>query len=707
MKQWIQKLTGLVLGTFLAVSLSGKATANTPEDTTNELPDVPAVEIVEKSETAASEETPILISSAPAQDAVTDAVLGDDSEEEDFPAADTDDETDPLPVPIVREEQPGFDTTLTEIEDDAVVSGSGTGVPVSENGADVPAAPATVSQTDPIPPVTELIPSAGEGLSDGTADPAVETTPAPAADALPSSVSLNNTAPIRLLSDSPVLRSLEEETPEEPSQDPFFDQQGNLFTMKYFTDTDLVLDATGEEIEIIVEGINRIRGIISSIKKITIRGGGDLVFTDTSPVELSELNLDEVNVTFQGAGDIAAVNNTAGSSSLTLAGGSDIGSIDTEGVLTLYTGEYYMDYSDESVTAIRGSIAGGGELCLNSGVYAITASKDSDTEISYGYPLVYDLSGATGSASYGPLHIQPSQATTGLTTIPTEAYRVIEEELRGEMDSSSNKLGKTLSFDTGDSGSDEDAHIPVDDYSGTDGKIDLADIKSMIDTLRSEMEIFQPVSIVEILRKDDSDQLHSEFYQYFSYSDTDEDGTETPVYRNDLTKTVPADDVYLIRITFIFSKGAPWGGGTVSSTTTSFTGSGILGGAGAGSVRLSSAIGDLRVIVTEEVMGYRVHVYSGNREITDLGGRKVKASMSFSLPQGWNSGMTFAVFKNDDGSLTAFRAVYDPLTGTLTFDTDRTGDFVLVSLDYDGELFSAGFYAALSRLPEVQRFLKA
>ena len=72
MKQWIQKLTGLVLGTFLAVSLSGKATANTPEDTDADLPEAPAVEIVEEADNTTLEDIPVLDASSADDDTETE-----------------------------------------------------------------------------------------------------------------------------------------------------------------------------------------------------------------------------------------------------------------------------------------------------------------------------------------------------------------------------------------------------------------------------------------------------------------------------------------------------------------------------------------------------------------------------------------------------------------------------------------------------------
>ena len=61
----------------------------------------------------------------------------------------------------------------------------------------------------------------------------------------------------------------------------------------------------------------------------------------------------------------------------------------------------------------------------------------------------------------------------------------------------------------------------------------------------------------------------------------------------------------------------------------------------------------------------------------------------------------FAVFRDADGNLHAFRAQIDPEDGKLCFHTDLLGKFVIVAFDWgDGELTEA-FYKALESLPEI------
>ncbi len=83
------------------------------------------------------------------------------------------------------------------------------------------------------------------------------------------------------------------------------------------------------------------------------------------------------------------------------------------------------------------------------------------------------------------------------------------------------------------------------------------------------------------------------------------------------------------------------------------------------------------------------------REIPTLGGQTVRAQMRFVLPAEWKAEEIFVVFRLADGSLKAFRAVYDPIRGILSFETDILGEFILVDFAYDGEPFTEEFYAAL------------
>ena len=193
---------------------------------------------------------------------------------------------------------------------------------------------------------------------------------------------------------------------------------------------------------------------------------------------------------------------------------------------------------------------------------------------------------------------------------------------------------------------------------------------------------------------------------------------------------VPASEVERIYAYTEEFTGAGTGGSTSTSTDTAYTGSGILGGSGAGSVaggprRLAltgsrtdspdpdptpdpepaaQPADDLRVWAEESeqwVGCYILHIEKGGKALGRLAA-PVTARMEYTLPADMEGMPLFAVFRDVTGELTAFEARYDPATGTLRFASDVSGRFVVVAFDYDGELFSEAFYEALAALDAVK-----
>ena len=205
-------------------------------------------------------------------------------------------------------------------------------------------------------------------------------------------------------------------------------------------------------------------------------------------------------------------------------------------------------------------------------------------------------------------------------------------------------------------------------------------------------------------------------------------------------------NTYLIRLSSFETWAIPEPESTMAPANTSFTGSGILGGSGSAGSGLGSPItlrrmqkpasdpeshtpyepdpvapdpdppapdpdqevsspagarNDRRVIVSPSGKYYTVRVYLGIREIAEPG-QKMTARMKFTLPAGWNKSAVFAVFRDADNTLKAFRAEYDEENRTLTFDTDLTGTFALVCFPYAGDPCSPEFYSALAELFDIQ-----
>ena len=231
-----------------------------------------------------------------------------------------------------------------------------------------------------------------------------------------------------------------------------------------------------------------------------------------------------------------------------------------------------------------------------------------------------------------------------------------------------------------------------------------------------------PVITIEFQEMDGNGNLS---FRTVSYKDYELEDLDPEALQFEL------QNAYLVRIT-VSEKFWELPAGGFSSTSTAFTGSGILGGGGAGS--LSGGSGNLinfgssssdpdpepddpvtptpagdsagetslwRVVVTDISDYHRVTCYNGTQEVINPG-RKVTAKMNFVLPSGWDGQAIYAVFRNADGTLTAFKAQYTGSDGMLRFDTDLTGIFALVSFPFDGEPFSADFYAALEDLEIIR-----
>ena len=201
------------------------------------------------------------------------------------------------------------------------------------------------------------------------------------------------------------------------------------------------------------------------------------------------------------------------------------------------------------------------------------------------------------------------------------------------------------------------------------------------------------------------------------------------------SETVSAENVErILCYSELFSPNG-FGSTSITATSTDFTGTGILGGSGAGSVtggttRLAiagrrqpapdpipdpepdpkpdpdpdpaeeNAPAALRVVVTElpgkSAPAYRLSVFdSAGREVTDLGGAKVRARMRFTLPDGWKKDSIFAVFRLPGNGLKAVKASYDAENRLLVFYTDTVGEFTLVNFEYSGTLYLPDFYTAL------------
>ena len=97
---------------------------------------------------------------------------------------------------------------------------------------------------------------------------------------------------------------------------------------------------------------------------------------------------------------------------------------------------------------------------------------------------------------------------------------------------------------------------------------------------------------------------------------------------------------------------------------------------------------------------FELHIEIKGKEV-DRTASPVKVRMGYTRPRGAEAKPLYAVFKNADGTLTAFEATYDPVTGIITFHADMAGEFIIVAFDFEGESFTEEFYLALAKLDAV------
>ena len=139
------------------------------------------------------------------------------------------------------------------------------------------------------------------------------------------------------------------------------------------------------------------------------------------------------------------------------------------------------------------------------------------------------------------------------------------------------------------------------------------------------------------------------------------------------------------------------GGNDTTVNSTGSTGSSIIGGKYAGSYKTSNR--SLILEVTDRDTCYNLAAYLDRKQIFSLNS---KVTVRFDYPVPASESRFFVVFRNGDGSLTAFAARYDAVARQLVFSGDKLGDFVVICPDgFDGELSGEKFYAFLETIDSV------
>ena len=253
----------------------------------------------------------------------------------------------------------------------------------------------------------------------------------------------------------------------------------------------------------------------------------------------------------------------SGDSMVVLPGGSSLNIGKVEGTLSLKAD----GAGDFTVT---GDMAGSGTINFESGIYALQEGTKLNNVIVSNDSMgtLFDYAGELNK-SFVPLHIGPTEVKTpgqnsGVVPVAAAALSYDEDSLREYTVFAEKSI----------------TAVKADDGSWV---LKQEDIQSLIDEYRNTNNCDWGVD-VQILH------LNQNVLNVSTYS------MVTPGQNSSSSITIPAEDVCLIRILFLkqAQRVAPDSPGT--QTGTLFTGSGILGGSGAGSV----TIGNLTIIHNSE-----------------------------------------------------------------------------------------------------------
>ncbi|MBQ1770633.1 MAG: hypothetical protein II000_01615 [Clostridia bacterium] len=97
---------------------------------------------------------------------------------------------------------------------------------------------------------------------------------------------------------------------------------------------------------------------------------------------------------------------------------------------------------------------------------------------------------------------------------------------------------------------------------------------------------------------------------------------------------------------------------------------------------------------------YVLHATEGEKTFNEVGGH-VKVVIPWELSPMGAGQKVYAVFRDANNTLKAFRVSYSRLKSEMSFVTDCLGEFILVEFDFEGVEFSPEFYEALEKIVEI------
>ena len=450
---------------------------------------------------------------------------------------------------------------------------------------------------------------------------------------------------------------------------------------------------------------------------------------------IDTLKLNSSNVFLNSGDGSVTINNIVSSSPVgspneLIAGNSmTLGNISLTGNLALLTANGYGQST--VVSTLQGKV-NGGTLFLGSGIYQLVdgfSCSSSSLNTDNSHVIVYDYSdGFAFSANnlkapllvdFGTVKDRMPETVQENVDDQTVTYYKVPMIKVEAWESGTGNAG--LWFDLKKVVSLDPLLIPV-------GKTGIY-LKGLHETLTSGSSV-APILMYEL------QYLENGIFRTVFFTDPTIDNSSS---------CFSGENLYLIRVSELMSFPGGQGGSTATSTQTSFTGSGVLGGSGAGSITIGGVTYNLSTAtdvnlhptpdpdpdpqptpdpdpdprptpdpdpdpvplvafveentepelvwvevapaVTNDAVSpmetqYVLLALEGEKTLEDLGG-KATVSMNYTIPEEYAGKQLYVVFRDENNKLVAFRASYSNITGLLRFVTDRLGSFMIVGLDFD------------------------
>jgi hypothetical protein len=530
---------------------------------------------------------------------------------------------------------------------------------------------------------------------------------------------------------------------------------GGTFTEDFTRRPMIITESDGR---LAVDGTVGSGGIIELGADSVLSGSGSittymLTVGDPSVLEGSGVSLSMQDLFLNGNGEIAnmTIHDTAvhpesssvkltglvttGNSVIVLPYGSELNIAKVDGTLTLrqqisydYFGGYSDSYSENSRCIVSGDLQGSGRISFESGIFELPSGTNlNKVTVSDDFaPIIYDYAGVL-KTSLNPLRMQPENVPSriekdGIVYIPIVASHYHEEGLQYGFQIA--VLQEFADFLKALRVQKAEMQSPFSTF------VDLGPLQQAIEDYRDHFicEHTDCFPTVELLYRDKNGKLYTRFF-------------------SEVGGDLSADDLYLIRV--IWANPSSYVAPDSPSVLTGihYTGSGILGGDGAGSVNLGNPISiptdnddapsddnhnddnsnvdinsaddnklqenkedpdtavvqataKLQVWATQETGAYTLHAKIGDRIVTGLDGY-IDVFLDYTPAPQTAGKSVYVVFRDADGKLVAFRATYGELSGKLHFRTNQLGKFVILTFDFDGEEFSDAFYRALEACAEI------